>query len=110
MEAKARTYRIPMLMSVMMNGLTVTPYSSISMLGPYGTTAMPMKAGMSEMMGAIEKSSQFAPDGIMSSLKNSLMPSAIGWRMPYGPTSIGPMRSCIQLSTFRSARVSTATV
>src|SRR5438445_744996 len=65
-----------------------------------------MKAGTSERIGASEKRSRFAPAGTMSSLKKSLIPSAIGCRIPYGPTSIGPMRSCIQLKTFRSASVS----
>src|SRR5712691_3889800 len=69
-----------------------------------------MKAGTSERIGASEKRNRFAPAGMMSSLKKSLIPSAIGCRIPYGPTSIGPMRSCIQLKTFRSARVRKATV
>src|SRR5438552_3114843 len=69
-----------------------------------------MKAGTSERIGASEKRNRFAPAGMMSSLKKSLIPSAIGCRVPYGPTSMGPMRSCIQLKTLRSARVRKATV
>lgn len=34
-------------------------------------------------------------DGRIGSLIKSLMPSAIGWRRPRGPTILGPLRCCI---------------
>lgn len=34
-------------------------------------------------------------DGRIGSLINSLIPSAIGCRRPYGPTTFGPLRNCI---------------
>ena len=34
-------------------------------------------------------------EGRIGSLMNSLTPSAIGWRSPYGPTTLGPFRSCM---------------
>lgn len=33
--------------------------------------------------------------GCRGSLVNSLIASAIGWRSPWGPTILGPLRSCI---------------
>lgn len=34
-------------------------------------------------------------EGCTGSLMNSFRASAIGWRIPYGPTMFGPLRSCI---------------
>lgn len=34
-------------------------------------------------------------DGRMGSLIKSFSPSASGWRIPIGPTILGPLRSCI---------------
>lgn len=33
--------------------------------------------------------------GRNGSLVNSFTASAIGWRRPYGPTTLGPFRSCM---------------
>lgn len=33
--------------------------------------------------------------GRMGSFMNSFMASANGWRMPYGPTMLGPFRNCM---------------
>lgn len=33
--------------------------------------------------------------GRRGSLVNSLTASAIGWRSPYGPTTLGPLRNCM---------------
>jgi hypothetical protein len=103
-------YRIPMLMSLMTNGFTETPAISMVWSGPKGITANPIKAGTNAKIGAMLNRNLLAPAGMMSSLKKSLMASAIGWRIPYGPTSMGPMRSCIHPSTFLSARVRISTV
>ena len=75
-------YRIPILMSLMTNGSTVMPNTSILWLGPNGTTAKPIRAGTMARIGARLNINLFAPAGTMSSLKNSFKPSAIGWRMP----------------------------
>lgn len=48
-------------------------------------------------------------EGRMGSLINSLTPSAMGCKRPYGPTMLGPFRSCIYPSTFRSSKVRNAT-
>ncbi|ONI39224.1 hypothetical protein AN396_08950 [Candidatus Epulonipiscium fishelsonii] len=34
-------------------------------------------------------------DGRTGSLMNSFTPSAMGWRRPYGPTTLGPFRVCM---------------
>lgn len=34
-------------------------------------------------------------DGRKGSLVKSFMASAMGWRSPYGPTMLGPFRSCM---------------
>lgn len=34
-------------------------------------------------------------DGRTGSLINNFRPSAIGWRRPYAPTTLGPLRNCI---------------
>jgi hypothetical protein len=41
----------------------------------------------------------------MSSLSISFTPSAIGCRMPCGPTRYGPMRDCMRAANFRSSSV-----
>ena len=43
--------------------------------------------------------------GMIVSLKNSFTPSAIGCSRPNGPTTFGPLRSCIHPMTLRSASV-----
>lgn len=48
-------------------------------------------------------------EGRTGSLINSLTPSAIGCRRPYGPTILGPLRSCMYPRTFRSISVRNAT-
>ena len=49
-----------------------------------------------------EKKTLSTCDGITSSLRKNLPPSASGWSKPPGPTRLGPTRSCIQAETFRS--------
>lgn len=60
-------------------------------------------------MGIMMKSNGEEVEGRMGSLMNSLIPSAIGWSRPKGPTMLGPLRDCMQLRTFRSTRVRKAT-
>lgn len=60
-------------------------------------------------MGVVKNRNGEEVDGRIGSLINSLMPSAIGCNRPYGPTTFGPLRSCIYPSTFRSMRVRKAT-
>lgn len=40
---------------------------------------------------------------------NSFIPSATGCNSPYGPTVLGPFRSCMYPNTFRSSNVKKAT-
>lgn len=48
-------------------------------------------------------------EGRTGSLIKSFTPSEIGCSRPYGPTMLGPFRSCIYPSTLRSRRVKKAT-
>ena len=50
--------------------------------GPKGMTANPIMETTMVNIGARANMALFAPAGTMSSLKNNLMPSAIGWRIP----------------------------
>lgn len=52
-------------------------------------------ARVKAMVGAKINSICEAVDGRMGSLMNSLIPSAMGWRRPIGPTTLGPLRLCI---------------
>lgn len=47
--------------------------------------------------------------GFVVSFVISFRPSAMGWSRPRGPTKLGPFRSCIYPSSFRSRRVRNAT-
>src|SRR5688572_1953621 len=68
---------------------------------------MDRKAVKTARAGAATKTHLFAPAGVSSSLKKSLMPSATGWRMPTGPVRFGPRRNCMKASRRRSAQVIT---
>ena len=61
---------------------------------PKGITAQATSESRKVSMGAKRKTVRLAPLGITVSLKKSLSPSAIGWRSPKGPTTLGPLRSC----------------
>ena len=74
-----------------------------------GTTAHAASAGASESIGAMKKSQRFAPVGTTISLNSIFSTSAKGWSKPSGPTRFGPMRTCIQPMTLRSASVRYAT-
>ena len=58
--------------------------------GPIGMTAKAISAAITDSIGASVKTTLSAPDGVMSSLKISLTPSASGWSRPSGPTRFGP--------------------
>ena len=55
--------------------------------------------------GAARKAHLLAAAGITSSLKKSLMPSAIGCSSPKGPVRFGPSRNCMNASTRLSIHV-----
>lgn len=50
---------------------------------------------MSDRVGAIINRDIEVVRGRMGSFMNSFMASANGWRTPYGPTMLGPFRSCM---------------
>lgn len=60
-----------------------------------GIGAHIVSARVKAIVGAIRKRIGDEADGRIGSLINNLTPSAIGWRSPYGPTTLGPFRSCI---------------
>lgn len=68
-----------------------------------------IKAKVRARVGAIINKVREDVNGCIGSLVNSLIASAIGCNRPYGPTILGPFRSCIYPSTFRSNRVKNAT-
>ena len=68
-------------------------------------TANMQRAANTEIAGARTKTGLSACAGTRSSLVNDLMPSAMGWNSPNGPTLLGPNRTCTRPSTFLSARV-----
>jgi hypothetical protein len=70
-----------------------------------GITAQATSARMKVSIGAIRNSARLAPDGITVSFRSSFNPSANGCNSPKGPTTFGPLRSCIQPMTLRSASV-----
>src|SRR4249919_3920714 len=73
-------------------------------------TAKSISAGTTEMTGARMNTARSAPFGMMSSLRASLMPSARVWRMPNGPTRLGPTRICMKATIRRSAQIRRSTV
>src|SRR2546430_192208 len=95
-DATDTMYSRPTLMSVM-NRFTSRP--NIRTVGPNGMTAYTINAGTIEMIGAAVNTHRSARTGVMSSLIISFTASAIGCRIPYGPTRIGPRRDCAQAIT-----------
>ncbi len=55
--------------------------------------------------GASLNTNRSAWSGIRSSLKNSLIPSAMVWAMPKGPARLGPIRLCMSEMTLRSNQI-----
>lgn len=54
-----------------------------------------LRASVSERVGAIMNSEMEVVRGRIGSLIKSFIASANGWRTPYGPTTLGPFRSCM---------------
>lgn len=54
-----------------------------------------VSARVSARIGAIMNIVVEDVRGCRGSLINSFTASAIGWRSPWGPTMLGPLRSCI---------------
>ena len=67
-----------------------------------GITAHPIKLKTKVIIGANKKTYLSEPYGIIISLVNSFIPSAIGWNKPNGPTTFGPFLNCIAAITFLS--------
>lgn len=57
--------------------------------------AQRVSASVRASIGARRKRRGEEEEGRTGSLMNSLIPSAIGCRSPHGPTTFGPLRSCI---------------
>ena len=68
-----------------------------------GITAQATSARVKVIIGAATNTTRLAPLGMMVSLSSSLSPSANGCSRPNGPTTFGPLRSCENASTLRSA-------
>ena len=60
-----------------------------------GTTAHAASAVASEITGAATNRSRFAPAGTRNSLNMSFTASATGCSNPFGPTRLGPSRTCM---------------
>lgn len=60
---------------------------------------------MSDRVGAIINKDIEVVKGRIGSFMNNFMASANGCRMPYGPTTLGPFRSCIYPKILRSTSV-----
>ena len=79
--------------------------SASTMPSANGITAHAASAGAIARIGARKNRSGSRPVGTMISLNSSLSTSANGCSSPSGPTRFGPMRTCIQPITLRSASV-----
>src|SRR5512147_2400155 len=69
---------------------------------PNGTTTKAANEPTKTRYGASLKRNRSAFAGMMSSLRTSFTPSARNWRMPLGPTRLGPIRAWMSPATFRS--------
>src|SRR2546425_3175302 len=106
MDVVPRIQRIAMFTSVTCRG---TSRPSTRTVSPNGITLSARNAVMTGSAGAMMKTTRSAPAGIRSSLKKSLMPSAMVWSSPKGPTRCGPIRSCMWPMTFRSIQTMSGT-
>jgi hypothetical protein len=87
----ANRYSIPTLMS------------AIAQPAFTGITAQAIIARPKVSIGAIRNSNRLAPAGMIVSFMIIFSASANGCSRPKGPTTLGPLRSCIAASTLRSA-------
>lgn len=60
-----------------------------------GRGAQRVRASVRARVGVARKRKGEDVEGRTGSLMKSLTPSAIGWRSPYGPTTLGPFRNCM---------------
>lgn len=74
-----------------------------------GSGAQVVSARVSAMIGDSVNRMGDESVGFVGSFRISLIPSAIGCRIPNGPTRFGPFRSCMYPSNFRSSKVRKAT-
>src|SRR3990172_9244463 len=93
----------------MMNS-TPTLRSASTIPWPKGNTANTTIVGMKMMTGPSQNSSLSALRVVMGSFSSSLKASAIGCRMPVGPTRLGPIRFCISPTTRRSIQMKASTL
>ena len=77
--------------------------SEITQPGAKGMTAQATRLRRKVTMGAMMKTMRLAPAGMIVSLVISFSASAKGCSSPNGPTTLGPLRSCIAAMTLRSA-------
>ena len=68
-------------------------------------TTQERRAKRKAAIGEKRKIGRWAWFGRIVSLAKSLRPSAKGWRRPKGPTTLGPLRNCIEPRIFLSRRV-----
>ncbi len=74
--------------------------SSTMRSGPTGTTTKSRKVEIRTTIGARAKTQRSAFSGKMSSFWRNFSPSAMSWRVPSGPASMGPSRLCMKLIIF----------
>lgn len=74
-----------------------------------GIGAQEIKAKARAMMGESVNRIGDERVGLVVSFVINFRPSAMGCSRPRGPTKLGPLRSCIYPSSFRSRRVRNAT-
>src|SRR5688572_24766423 len=98
MEEMARKNRMPMFRSA-----TPSP-------GANGMVAKMNMHGSRKTMGARLYTGLSAAVGTTSSFIISFTASAIGCRIPCGPTRYGPMRDCMRAANLRSSRVTYVTM
>lgn len=74
------------------------------------TTVQDNNIKKSANIGLKKNKSKLALYGCTISFKKSLIASLKGWNTPIKNTLLGPFRACLNLKTFRSKRVTKATL
>lgn len=70
-----------------------------------GITAHPIELDVKVVVGAAINIAKFALLGKTVSFNDNFKPSAKGCNKPKNPTTLGPLRRCIEAITLRSKRV-----
>ena len=83
--------------------------SAKSTPGLKGTQDQEIRLKRKVTTGAIKKRTRLAELGSTGSLSKSLSPSQRGCKSPIKPTTLGPLRRCIEAMSFLSPRVRKAT-